>query len=451
LVPQPITLGFRLSQLIWYAGLYAGSAALLRLVGFVLFVWLAHSLSVEDYATFGLYYALQTGLATIALAGIVEVVVGLLKEHQNAHERRQLFAAANSVFVPTAAGAILVAVSIFSFVAGSARNAVAAELCVVLSGALLAFASLQSQIVRLQERHRASLYFSFLPQCAGLVAGFGAFFHERTVESFFVGNCGGVLIALLALRIVRVGSYGFGRTSQTRVIYAHVAPFIAIAFLGWLSGYGNNYFVKMFFAPTQVARYTFALTLSSVVQLMAAALNQVWSPRFFRLIHELPFNEAEGKNLAAFRLQAIALGVVGGGVIALCAPILGMLGGNLQAYRSMQFELLLLFASYVLLCPWWHCYNHFLAQGKGDALMRIVLVTSVAGIATWVALMWKLGPLGIYVGFLAQMVFRSLAIVFAAKRLWPVRIAWDGVAAGLLSTLVGFAIAEARDGLPAGP
>src|SRR5262245_257395 len=69
----------RLSPLFRYAGLYAVSATLLRLVGFAVFVWLARSLSVNEYATWGLLYALQTAAASFGLVGIVEAVIGLLR------------------------------------------------------------------------------------------------------------------------------------------------------------------------------------------------------------------------------------------------------------------------------------------------------------------------------------------------------------------------------------
>jgi hypothetical protein len=75
--------------------------------------------------------------------------------------------------------------------------------------------------------------------------------------------------------------------------------------------------------------------------------------------------------------------------------------------------------------------------------MRIVLVTSIMGIAVWLVLMWLLGPIGIYVGFLTQMLLRSVGITIAARRYWDVRVSWDGVAAGILMNGLGLAIAGA--------
>jgi hypothetical protein len=135
------------------------------------------------------------------------------------------------------------------------------------------------------------------------------------------------------------------------------------------------------------------------------------------------------------------LGVVGGAAIGLYPTLMELLGGNLLAYRHMTLELLLLFSAYLFLCPWWQCYNYYLAYGQGRELVRIVLLTSVAGLSVWLVLMWWVGPLGIYLGFLAQMALRSIGIIMAARKKWPIAIAWDGVVAGGILTLAGFEVA----------
>jgi O-antigen/teichoic acid export membrane protein len=313
-------------------------------------------------------------------------------------------------------------------------------LSVLASGALLAYASLQAQIVILEEKHLSSLCFGFVLPATGLLGSFLAFLFERTVQSFFWGATGGLLVSLIAASVGHVGFHRFPeRIALARPIVVRVMPIVAVTFLGWLSGYGNNFVIKFFFDSTEIARFTFAMSISSAIQLVASALNQVWSPRFYRTTHELPLAEVERKNRRFFRLQGVALGLFGGGVIAVYEPLMKLLGGNLAHYQSMGVELLLLFSSYVVLSPWWHCHNYLLAYDRGPLVMRIVLVTSVVGVALWLMLMWLLGPLGIYIGFLTQMLTRSLGIVIAARKYWPVRPSWDGVLYGVLITSLGFA------------
>jgi O-antigen/teichoic acid export membrane protein len=430
-----------LKGLIWYAGLYAASAAALRLAGFAFFVFLARALSVDDYAGWGLVYALQTGLATFSLAGIMESVVGLLRDHRTPESRRRLFGAANGVFLLMAAASIAVGVLLFTVNAPRELHTLTL-LSAIGSGALLGYASLQAQLVRLEEAHSTSLYFNFVVPLAGLIGSAVAFWFAGTAAAFFVGSMAGLTVSIAAASLVRIGFFTWTRDSGViRALLSRVAPFVAVALFGWLSGYGNNYVVARIFAPEQVARFTFAFTLAAVMQLVSIALNQVWSPRFYRYVHESPFAEVEARNAQFFRLQAIVLGAAGGILVAGFGPVLRSIGGNLSYYSNAAAELALLVAGYVLLIPWWHCQNYFLVHDRGTEVMRVVVLTGIAGTIVWIALMWFVGPMGIYVGFAVQMLLRSAGIVPAARRNWPVRISWDGVVIGLALTGVGYLLA----------
>jgi O-antigen/teichoic acid export membrane protein len=426
--------------LIYYAGLYGSSAALLKLAGSALFLLLARTLSVDDFARFGLLYALQQGLATFALAGIVDAVVGLLKEHRLADQRQQLFAGANTAFLLTAIGTLGFALVLWATYFRHFGVTPVTYASVVGCGVLLAFSSFQAQIVRLEEKHLWSFLLSFLPPFAGLVGGFTAVFLFETVSSFFIGYAGGVLFSLLSLWTNSVAlpriSAGAG---APRRLFRTAVPFFGVAFLGWLAGYGNNYLINVFFMPVEVARFTFALSLSSVVALIASALNQVWNPQFYRLIQQAPFEWVEHRNRDFYRILGFALGL-GGGLVILVFPFATTaLGGNLAAYQSMTVELALLFSGYVVLTPWWHCRNHFLSNAMGKRILNITVITGLVGIAVFLVLMWFIGPIGIYIGFLAQQLCRSLGIHVAAKRRWPVRVSWSGVAIGLSLILVSLA------------
>ena len=428
-----------MNRLFYHSGLYASSAALLKLAGFIFFLWIARTLSVDDYATWGLLYALQTAVTSFGLVGIVEAVVGLLKTHQSIEDRKRLFAAANSIFLATSACSIVLAVILFVAFVEHETNSFLTFAYVVASGGLLAYSSLQAQIVRLDERHFASLCFNFMIPVCGLVGSLIAFVLEETVQSFFLGSTIGLAISLLGVQIKGIGFYRFANTViQWRPVLSRISPFIAVTLLGWLGGYGNNYVIKLFFDSEEVAKFTFVFMLSSIMQLVATAMNQVWSPRFYRLIHEIPLDQVEIQNRRFFRLQGIALGLTGGGMIAIFPLVLNILGGNLSYYQSAHLELVLLVLSYVVLIPWWHCQNYFLAYDKGPSVMKILVTTSVIGIVCLVILLLTVGPLGIYVGFFVQMVLRSVGALVVSRRNWLVHISWDGMAAGIILSCVSF-------------
>jgi hypothetical protein len=126
--------------------------------------------------------------------------------------------------------------------------------------------------------------------------------------------------------------------------------------------------------------------------------------------------------------------------VLLLHPVLEALGGNLSFYASMTGEVFCVSAAYILLGPWWHCQNYFLAYDRGSDVFRIVIFTSALGISVWLTLMWLFGPLGIYLGFLAQMAIRTVGIALYARRFWPVKVSWLGVAVGSLIASTGLLV-----------
>lgn len=432
-----------MNRLAFYALSYGGSAALQKGLGFLLFMGLAQSLSVQSYATFGLLYALQAGLATLAVAGVIEAVVGLLKDHKTKASRAALFGSANAVF------SVLSTVCVAIVVGGSGllmRSAGASGLdlaFVVVAGVLTAFFTMQSQLVRLEENHRASLALSFFPPVGGLIGGWVGFLQGHAVSGFFAGMAAGLVLLLLVFKLLRIGCYSFVRHPQdTLPILARITPFILIAVLGWLSGYGNTYLVKSFFTASDVARFTFIYTLSSIMQLVATALNQVWSPRVFKLVHKLPIKEVESRNRRFFTLQGVVLGAVGSAVLIFAPVAVRLAGESLAAYRDFTNELFFLSAAYALSIPWYHVQNYYYAHSKGKELLNISLGTSFLGMMLWLLAMWVFGVLGIYIGFMAMLTTRMLGALYWARREWAVDILWQGPAIAMTLLLAGAWVAR---------
>ncbi len=180
---------YELNSLIYLFGLYSASTALVKLAGFLLFLWLARTLSVDDYASFGLLFALQTGFATFAITGIVEAVTGLMKEYSTVEERNKLFAAANTAFVLMALISIVFVLLLFVTLVQQSQIAFLEASYVLVSGLLVAFSSLQSQIVRLEENHHLSLCFSFLSPLAGVLGKFYCLFSRKDCAVSFLRIC----------------------------------------------------------------------------------------------------------------------------------------------------------------------------------------------------------------------------------------------------------------------
>ena len=419
--------------------LYSGSAGLLKLAGFVLVVWLAKRLTVAEYATWGLLYSLQVGVALLGAVGIIESVIALLKLCPAERDRNRLFAAANGVFT---FNIMLAAVlSSFLYLAVAERTAASAYTYswVLASGGLLAASALQAQFVRLEEKHAASLYFSFVAPMAGMLGSLIAVMVEMSARSFYLGSALGLGLALACGKIAGIGSFAFTRSvADWKPILVRVGPFAAVGLLGWLSGYGNNYVTELWFDAAEVAKFTLAFMLVGILQLVASAMNQVWSPRFYRLMQEQPAEEVELRNRRFFQWQAVALGGTGALLIFIFPIAARLAGGNLAVYQSMRLELYLLVVAYIAIVPFWHCQNYLLVHDNGPAMMKIHVISSLIGITVLAGLLVILGPLGVYVGFLVQMVLRSAAAVFVSRKKWRISIGWEGVGAGIGIAFGGF-------------
>jgi O-antigen/teichoic acid export membrane protein len=429
------------SRLARFAIAYASAAAFQKGVGFVLFLWVAHTLSVSDYAIFGLLYALQSAVTSFASAGIVESAIGLLKRYPAPAQQVRLFSAANSAFLVLAFGSSVFGLFVgAAFMRGAAGTVVNLS-AVVIAGLAAAYVAIQASLVRLNEHHGASLSLGFFVPLSALVGGAIGLSIGRTVTTFYLGSALASLLALVPFLLRGVGNHRFLRDRAEVVgLLGVLAPFILIAVLAWLGGYGNTYLVDAFFDPINVASFSLVYSVSAVMQLVATALNQVWSPRFYRMVHDMPIAEVEQRNRRFTTVQGATLGAVGAVVLLAFTPAMDIAGGNLVKYRGLRFELFFLFLAYAVSIPWWHAQNYYYAHNKGRELLRVSLLSSLVGVLLWMAAALALGPLGAYVGFFFQMAARSWFALARARREWTIRIAWEGpvlAAGGMLAGLLG--------------
>ncbi len=417
-----------------FAAAYAASATIQKGAGFLVIMWLGHILSVEDYAAFGLLMALQAAVAAFASAGIVESVIGKLHTYSSPSSRQNLLRGADLVFLAMAS-AVAGATAIGYLSLHWRQISSALELSAVVSGGLFtAFFTVKSGLVRLTEEHVASVALASLPPLAGFLFGFVAFTLQGTVVSYFVGMALGLVGSLLVSLAFKPHLFVLpAHTTEAVAVAGKMPTFVLIGALGWLVGYGNTYIVEFFFKASDVAQFTFAYSLSSIMQLISTSLNQVWSPRFFARAHTVSLEELERQNSRFFVLHGAVLGAVGFALLVVTPIALQAVGGNLAHYAHMPGKLFFLFAAYALLLPWYHSQNYFLAHGRGAELMNVIIVSSLLGLALLPIAISVFGVLGVYLGFLIQMGAKSCVAMIWAWREWRLRLAYEGA---LLATLL---------------
>lgn len=433
--------------LVYQSAAYALSAALQRILAAIVLVWMARELAVTEYGRFGLLYALQQGVVVFALGGLVEAVVGQLKEHRTSSDTEYLFRVARAAFCVGLLAA-LIACGAYSWASSSIVSAGAAEYaCVLASGAVLAAAMFMAHLERLRERHARAVLLNFVPAVAGLSAGAVAVAMTGNSSSFFAGSAASSALSLTLLGVWTIGGERAPTASgtlQVRNLLLQSLPFLVVALIGWLSGYGNNYVIEAILGREDVGYYTLALAYASLLLMVTAALNQVWTPRFYALSREMAVAQLERINCDFHSVLAFALGMMGGAFVIAMPVIAELVGGNFAGYGTLRTELALMFWGYVVLTPWWQCANYLLVNGMGTTMLRITVGSSALGMVVWVVLMFTVGRLGVYLGFAAMMILRSAMMLYVAKRHWPIALEWRGKASAT-AMLVLASILSASD------
>jgi O-antigen/teichoic acid export membrane protein len=427
-----------MKSLLTYSLIYAGAAGLQKALGFFVYMWLAYTLTVQDYATFGLLLALQSGITTLAGAGITDSLVGLIKGDRWHKMKMAFFRAANGSFLYLSLVAVAIVVIIYSLPIWDVRLGIGVQVSVLIGGVLTAFFTLQAGLVRLDERHLASVAFLFMGPVTGLAFGFAAVYFSRNVEFFFGGFAIGLLLIYYISFVMRVGYFGFAlKLSEVEPISRSIGPYILIALLAWLTGYGNTYIVKFLFSDGEVARFTFIYTLASIMHLVATSTNQVWGPRFLKLIAEADASATEKHNVRFYMAQGFILGSIGAIILLLVPTSLKIIGGNFLSYQDINTELFLLFFAYAVSIPWWHAQNYYIVNSFGGVLKNLILISTFLGILFSFALMYIFGVIGIYLGILLQALIRSLFVFLWARKKWQLLFAWQGSLVAVCLFLAG--------------
>ncbi|WP_210165902.1 lipopolysaccharide biosynthesis protein [Devosia limi] len=402
-------------------------------VGFIIFLWLAASMSAPAYAGLGLMLALQTGITTFASAGVVDSLLGRIKHSHESEVQQRYFVATMDVFWALAVIVLAMVAALsgpITHLTGASWQTLAA---VMITGVLSAFFLVQAYLIRLQERHQAAILVGTIPPLAGLIVGIALYLAQQTISSFFLGSAIVMAASLPALSRLYVGWGGPSlHKKESQQIAKSMPPFMVVALLAWVIGYGSTFLINIFFTENEGARFTFAYTLASVLQLLATSLNQVWAPRFFKQVHVVPLAEIERQNDRFYLLQGAIVGTAGA-LLIIAIPLAIRLSGisQLEHYQNLNLELFCLLAVYALSINWYHAQNYFLAHGRGGAFMTAVVASTLAGVAIWVLGAWIFGVFGAYLGFVAQALLKGAVTNLWAARRWGIRILWQGPALAL--------------------
>jgi len=391
-------------------------------------------LSINEYAMFGLLIALMQGVQTFSNAGIIEIATGIIAKKPPSGGLIEFEKVATSWFMILSILTSGICFLLFIFVIESGDSqSIQGVIAAIFTGVVLGFSMMKSGCARMNERHTLALMVSFLPGFFGLLLGFCFFLVHKSVDIFMMAYGAGCFSITILMLFKKQLNLEIMRDSDGLKDFGKSIPWYLFgAIIGWLSGYGANIVIAANFSLTDVAKFTFVLTYSSAVLFLLSAPVQVWAPRFTKLYSQMSFDEIEGKNSSFFALLSIFVGSVGGLLVTIFPVISEFFIGNTSVYRDLSSEVFILLLGNFFLIPWWQASGHVLANSGGDLLAKALLYSSFFGILLWFVLMEIYGPMGIYLGFSAQMGLRSLFLVWLIRGRWKVRIDYISMSIGIM-------------------
>lgn len=418
-------------SLLTFGAAYTLGALLQKGIGFIIFLYLAEKLSTSEYAKFGLGYAAFTALGAFASSGIYESLIRQYLEVDE-NERNRLYRIANTTFVFNACILTVVSLTIVLAFDFSDFGSFLEIIMIMVGGLFSAFFLTQANIFRLREMHQVAIIYLIVPPVLSYIGGLIFVLLFNTSIAFFTGSGIGFVVSLLAFSIFRMKRIGFQFDLKAiKKVLLGSLPFLLIAIVDWLSGYGNSFSINSVFNKQEVAFYVFAYTLASLIQLLASSMNQVWSPRFVALYKDSAETEVSKKYRGFSLAQGAILGFAGAVILLAFFPITDLLN-VLQEYNSIQKPLFFLFAGYIACIPLWQAQNYFIVKKAGSVLMKITLVSGFIGLTCWILCMLYIPNSGIYVGFLIYMLIRSGMAYSVARSKWGLDLLWEGTLLGWL-------------------
>jgi O-antigen/teichoic acid export membrane protein len=408
-------------RILHWAALFTAANVLVKGSQAILVVGLASILSTDSFAEFGVIYALFSAMAAFGIIGLQEITASRLKRYSHGIRRNVLFFRVSGLFLVSGFIGLML---IFPFLVSSLRTSTdtSAVLAAVILGGLTSYGALQANLLRISNKNAASLISSAgIPLCTVLGIAAGGWFARDLSYIFIFGVLGSSIVLCFQIAAKQVFYPAIPRLGLAVKEAINIAPFILIALLGWLSGYGINFFISATQDSVDVATFTLLFTIASASQLIASSVNMAWAPRFYEYFNSGLIDFAETRSRYFSALLVIALALVSSIVVGLLPWLTHLVGGNLAHYGSFQTELAFLMAGYVASAPWWQGQNYFHVSGKSQVLMHLTLWSGGLGMALWILAIIMIGREGIYIGFFAQMCIKAAAMWLLAWRYWRMR------------------------------
>ena len=237
---------FKIINFIQNIGLFTLTSAALKLISFLIIVWLGNELSPTIFGDWSLSYSFLTGIVTFCGVGLYEIAVSNTNKIIDKDKRDDKGV---SAFFKMSIGVVAIAAFLFSLYQQDLNSEVFIKIISVLfSGVFLSFFVLQTNIARIEEKYNISILFNFAAPLLAWIAGFYLAYLGFGGSIFYLGFFVGLLLSVAFFYRYFYGTkiINLYLLKNKKDIYKNIIPFFYVAVFGWLSGYGGNLFVAIF-------------------------------------------------------------------------------------------------------------------------------------------------------------------------------------------------------------
>ena len=403
-------------------------------ISFIVVILIARNLSIQEYSMFGSCTHKQVAI-TLLSAGYIEIAIN--KSFKTTSENKKIYK--KIIFSAFRVSLIFFALFLFVIFIVNALNLSSLDspsYILAMSGGIIgSYLLIFSRINRLEEKHMKAIALLHFPLILSFVLGiFLIFFKGNYAIMFFIGSTIGFFISLF---ILIKFFWGYIKNNfkvsieDTLRINKEIRPYQFVALLGWIGGYGNVFIIKIFLEDLSVAKYTFLYTLGGIMLLAANSLNQVWSPYFYRISKTMKHSFIENTSYSYYTLLAFILSAIACLIVLLFKPLLMFFGGNLNIYSNYVFELALVFGSFIIYTPVWHCRNHLYLKTDGVEILRLSIFSNLSGLIIMILLIYFFKDIGIYIGLAALSFVQVIFFCHYTKKSFNSLFAFKSIVIGI--------------------
>ena len=411
-----------MKKIIYQASYYTFSLALQKGLIFFLIIYLASHFSPENYAQWSILYAIQTAFFSFMSVGLFESIISMTKDLKVKKQKEDIISSVN--FITSSIFLVLLIISlIYYFYLSKLDSNIYIFLCVIGIGSLSSVLNLHANIIRLQGQHFLSLLFSFAPPFFSVLISLIFVIKSSEISLYYPIAFASISCIAFVLVYIRRSQFYINFSSiYTKKIFKRTMPFMLIAFLSWLTGYGLVLIADFFLPKVAIARYALLLTLSSSIEVLATSLNKAWNPRYIAMISSKSSQFINSKATRFYSSLTLLLSFISFILLLSVDKLLLLIGKNIALYSYVKIDLFLLLTALIISIPWWQCVHYYYVYNRGKDLSKIILKTGIITIPLAIILMKLSVPYAIYITYLLERIFRTFVIYSSSKKFWDIVI-----------------------------